>query len=407
MRRLRTGVTVALAMLALGSTSARAAELRLRSQCQSRGPVVTLGDVAEIFAVDPQQAETLAAVELFPAPAGPGQRFVRLRELQDLLLLRGVNLAEHRFSGASQIAITGGHVAACAQTEPALSFSAARKANRRIHDAVVQYLQQQVSAERAWNVEVELDERQARSAADPASTISIAGGSPPWTGRQRFDVTVDSAGGSLRFPLDVRIDSPPPVVVAARALPPGMIVQPGDVELRPAAAGDERFEVVYALDEVLGMQTTRALPEGKIVESKSLRAPLLVRRRDPVTVYAHCPGVQVRTTARALDDGSLGETIRVESLSERKVYLARIIGVREAEVETQPSGSTRPRRNALAAAGYRASSDVRIPTYHSDSHSGSQTSAWEPGFSKLGFAHREAELPGNAFPSRAWERDMK
>ena len=56
----------------------------------------------------PAKSETLAAIELFPAPTGGEQRFLRLRELQDLLTARGLNLSEHTLSGASQIAVQSG-----------------------------------------------------------------------------------------------------------------------------------------------------------------------------------------------------------------------------------------------------------------------------------------------------------
>jgi flagella basal body P-ring formation protein FlgA len=273
--------------------------------------------------------------------------------------LRGVDLTEHRFSGASQIAISGGPAAVRAQPASALPFSAAQRANGRVRDAVVQYLQRTVSTDRTWNVEVELPESRARLVADSADEIRVTGGSPPWTGQQRFEIAVDSAEGPARFPVDVRIDVPPSVVVAVRALPSGAIVQSGDVELRPVAAGDERLETFHSVEEVLGWQTTRAVAEGKTLDRKSLGSPLLVRRRDPVTVYAHGRGVQVRTTARALDDGSYGETIRVESLLERKTYLVRIIGVREAEVDARPNGGAKPPEIARL--------------------SGSQAPAWEPG----------------------------
>ena len=48
--------------------AAAAAELRLRAQCNPAGPVVTLGDVAEIDSADARQTAALAAIELFPAP---------------------------------------------------------------------------------------------------------------------------------------------------------------------------------------------------------------------------------------------------------------------------------------------------------------------------------------------------
>ena len=49
------------AVLGFGPRAGEAAEFRLRSQCQGEGSLITLGDVAEIFAADEQQAKALAA----------------------------------------------------------------------------------------------------------------------------------------------------------------------------------------------------------------------------------------------------------------------------------------------------------------------------------------------------------
>lgn len=325
-------VTMALGMLVFGPGSGRAAELRLRAQCRSQGSLVTLGDVAEIFTADRRQADALAAIELFPAPVPPRQRFVRLREIQDLLLLRGVNLTEHRFSGSSQVAVLGGDGPARTKPERPLSFSVTRRANRRVRDAMVQYLQEHVSADRPWNVEVELSQSQARLVANPARAISIAGGNSPWTGLQRFQVTVDSPDGAVQFPADAQVAVPPAVVVSVRSLPRGAIVRAEDVELRDEVPQDEHFQGFYSIDQVVGKETTRAIPKEKIIEQKSVRPPLLVRRGEVVTVCARSGGIRVRTTARARDDGSLGDLITVESLLDRKRYLARVSAVREVEV---------------------------------------------------------------------------
>ena len=42
--------------------------------------------------------------------------------------------------------------------------------------------------------------------------------------------------------------------------------------------------------------------------------------------------MQVRTTARAREDGSQGDLITVESLTERKPFFARVCGPQEVEV---------------------------------------------------------------------------
>ena len=77
--------------------------------------IVTLGDVADITCADARQAATMAAIELFPAPAAGEEKVVRVREIQDLLLLRGVNPASTSFSGASEVAVE----AAVARPRPA------------------------------------------------------------------------------------------------------------------------------------------------------------------------------------------------------------------------------------------------------------------------------------------------
>ena len=317
--------------------SAPAAEFRLRAECRSSGALVTLGDVAEIYATDRRQADSLAAIELFPAPVAPRQRFVRLREIEDLLLLRGVKLSEHRFSGASQVAVRGNGEPARGEREPPLPSAAATRAARRIQDALLRYLQERVAADSSWNMEIKLSESQTRWAADPTRTISITGGHSPWTGGQRFEVTVALPNGPVQFPLEARITVPPGVVVAARSLRVGEILRATDVRLQPITSREERTEAIYSIDEVIGMQTTRGSSRGQVLQKKSLRPPLLVRRNDPVVVHARSSGIHVQTMARARNDGALGEAISVESLSDRRRYLARVVGVREVEVFTRPA----------------------------------------------------------------------
>ncbi len=244
----------------------RAAELRLKPKCQISGAVVTLGDVADIFTTDQKQADTLAAVELFPTPAPSQQRFVRLREIQDLLFSHGVNLAEHRFSGSSQVAVTG------------------------------------------------------------------VGRRPPRTGKQRFEATVHTADGPARFPIDAEVSPPPEFVVAVHSLSRGVVIRETDVELCSVASKKAPPDAFHTINEVIGTETTQAVPNGKVLRSEMVRRPLMVRRGEVVTVTARRAGIRIRTTARARDDGSRGETVVVESLLDRTRYFTRVVAVRKVEV---------------------------------------------------------------------------
>ena len=316
-----------------GLGSVRAAEFQLKTRCQADGALVTLGDVADIYAVDQQQADRLAAIELFPAPVASRQRFVRLREIQELLMSRGVNLVEHRFSGSSQVAVLGGNRPA--ESEPAprpLSSFAAQQSERRLGRSLVQYLQQAASANHGWTPQFTLTSDQARLLCDGTADISISGGAAPWTGSQRFEVTADTAGGRIRFSLDVQVSLPPATVTSVRSLSRGAVICAADVELCRGTSSDGAFAGFYSLDEVIGKQTTRAIPEGQAFRQEWVRQPLLVRRGEVVTLTALSAGIRVRTMARARDDGSLGELISVESLTDRKSFFARVAAVREVEV---------------------------------------------------------------------------
>lgn len=319
-----------LAAAAALAPPAGAAEMRLRDRCEVAGAVVTLGDVAEIFAADADQSRTLEATELFPAPAAGQRRYVRQREIEDLLVLRGVNTALHRFSGAGQVEIV--RAGQQDRGESRVTTSVARRAERLVREAIVRRLQAAASRDEPWHVQVQIDEAAAAAISLAGDRLTASGGSPPWTGEQQFEVAFDGAQGRVVLPIRAQVALPPAVVVAVRAIPRGSVVQAADVTLERGATAEGDAGVFHALADVVGSETTRAIPAGKPVEQGFVRSPILVRRGQVVTVHARASGIHVRTTARARDDGGLGDLISVESLLDRKAFFVRVCGIQEAEV---------------------------------------------------------------------------
>jgi flagella basal body P-ring formation protein FlgA len=80
------------------------------------------------------------------------------------------------------------------------------------------------------------------------------------------------------------------------------------------------------------METKRAIQVGDMITTDAVQPPVLVKRGDAVSVYARGGGIQVRTIARARENGSLGQPVQVESLDTHKTYDAVITGMREAIV---------------------------------------------------------------------------
>jgi flagella basal body P-ring formation protein FlgA len=328
------------------------AELQVRARCQARRTIVSLGDVAEVSAADAAEKEKLSQIELFPAPPPGQQRILRARELQDLLCSRGVSSAELRLSGASQVIVGVPGEPARAAEPRTVSASAMKRAERAVSEAIVKFLETQVSADETWQVDARLTDAQARLVPADGQRIVVRGGEPPWTGAQQFEVTGSDAAGAASFAVPASVERLPPVVVAVKAVGRGDTLRSTDLKLQRAEAGADRAGAFHAIEDVVGTEATQAIAAGAILQASLVRSPVMVRRGEVVTVYSRAAGIRIRVTARAREDAALGELVTVESLTDRKTYTARVCGLQEAEVyaramQSAPAGpGDRPARPA-------------------------------------------------------------
>jgi flagella basal body P-ring formation protein FlgA len=84
--------------------------------------------------------------------------------------------------------------------------------------------------------------------------------------------------------------------------------------------------------EILGLETTRTIRSGTVIEGHLIREPLAVERNQVVTVVYKSGSLTIETVGRALDEGSSGAQIRVMNLDSRKSIMGRITGPGEVEV---------------------------------------------------------------------------
>jgi flagella basal body P-ring formation protein FlgA len=256
-----------------------------------------------------------------------------VREVQDLLAVRGINLAEHRFSGSSQTTLSAAGDAA--RADQSVTVSAGKRAHRRVQEAILQYIQTRTGSSETRYLQFETPAALARAAANPVQPISVSGGSAPWTGPQRFEIKIDSSEGLAPFTIDVQVSLPSAVVAAVHALSRGAVIRESDLAIVRDAPREGDSGVFHSIEEVAGKQTTRAVPDGKIIAPDDLQSPLLIHKGDIVTVFAQSAGIRVRTTARARDEGGIGDLVTMETMQDRKPYQARVCGMREAEVLAQ------------------------------------------------------------------------
>ncbi|HZZ71524.1 MAG TPA: flagellar basal body P-ring formation chaperone FlgA [Pirellulales bacterium] len=331
----------------LGASAAAAAEVQLRGECRTDKGVVTLGDVADVYSSNPQQTATLIAIELCPAPPTGQHKILRVHDIQDVLELHGLGRSEQRFSGASQVTIGSGRGdAAPRDRERHLRVTApmARNSQHQASDAIVKYLQDNADPNEPWEVEtLNLDDEQVRALCNAGSQIQVTGGIAPWTGLQVFTLVCGSSDGPVSITAKAKVSLPPAIVVATRTIGRGTMIRPGDVQLQRVAGRTGPSDAFSRIDDVVGQEATKSIAEGQQLDAQYLRHPLMVKKGEVVTVYARTSGIQIRTTARCRDDGSLGELVNVESLADRKLFLARVSAPQEVEVYAR---ATTPRAEA-------------------------------------------------------------
>lgn len=112
--------------IVVATAATQAGEIRLNEHAEAAGPLVRLGDVAEIAAETTADGESLADLALFPAPAGGRSRLLKRQELVELLALCDVELKGWEFSGADVVEIRGGTSITRTIVRPALHLIPAR-----------------------------------------------------------------------------------------------------------------------------------------------------------------------------------------------------------------------------------------------------------------------------------------
>ncbi len=391
-------------LMIISGSLARAGEIVLRPQVQPRDSVVRLGNVAEIRGLDDATTARLAAMPLLPAPAAGTQRFLRQREVLDMLVAHGEDVSGLRFSGTAQVAIQP-RVTSSEASQPAIPVvervdtpaaaagttlprdnksdrrtallkgrvsgsdvidgnSAATPTDELVRSALINYLASRGGTVDDWQATFSLGDRQRAALALARPPITCDGGIAPWTGKQRFVLSLDTADGPVNLQLMADVARSQPVVVTLHAIERSALFTAADLDVQTvdnAVSSTSRRAPFASVNDIVGMEAGRAIQAGEIVYSDQVAAPLLVHRGETITVVAQGGGIRVRTSALARQDGTRGELVQVESQDTKQRYDARVIGRKEASVLAPARPSESPAETVADA----RTADVRreVPAF--------------------------------------------
>ncbi|WP_374351367.1 flagellar basal body P-ring formation chaperone FlgA [Chitinimonas sp.] len=308
---------IVLTLIAFMLASAHAAsELILKPQAVIAGARVRLGDVSELRGIAPNQAETLAAFDLGPAPLpGYTDRYSRT-ELARRLRSAGLASDAH-WQGAEQVLVER-------RTQTVTSST--------LIQAASEYLRSQLAAD---------GDAVVLPAASATPDLQVASGqlslrprplSAPSARQVQIDLLVDGQfQRSARLAFTVHGSRT--VLVARRDLPAGTQPDCADVEpqLRDIASLDA--PPLAADCQTIHGQLRHPLPAGAPLLHAQLVQPKPVRQGEEVRLRLAQGGIVLESRAIALADGEIGERIAVRPTQGKATVLARVAATAQVEMD--------------------------------------------------------------------------
>ena len=109
-------------------------------------------------------------------------------------------------------------------------------------------------------------------------------------------------------------------IVAARNIRAGTVISASDI-VTPA----DRIALRRAVD-IIGKEASRAFYQGQAIDETKLRAATLIKRNSIVQMEFARGAMTISAEGRALDNGALGDRIRVMNLGSKRIVTVVVTG---------------------------------------------------------------------------------
>jgi flagella basal body P-ring formation protein FlgA len=202
-----------------------------------------------------------------------------------------------------------------------------------IEDILVERLRSQGYKD---NFEIEFGQREPTIyvAANEPATIDIEGLSiTKSTGRFIATLVIPAnKTNAKRFRLTGRIHRLIQIPVISRRLNRGDIIQKDDIEWINLRERKLRRGYIQAEEEIIGKAAKRYIAAKTPLTASHLRRPQLVKKGSIVNIALIDGAMRLTTQGRSLENGSLGDTIRIKNTRTKRIIEAKVTGASSAKV---------------------------------------------------------------------------
>lgn len=144
-----------------------------------------------------------------------------------------------------------------------------------------------------------------------------------------FSATVEvpaNTPGAQRVRLTGRFFSTLDIPVLAHAIPHGDIISAHDLTWSKVREDVVRRDAITDADQIIGLTPRQALRPGQMISAADLERPQAVGKGAMVTMTLKVGGMTLTSQGRAIEPGSLGDTIRVVNTRSNITVEAKVDG---------------------------------------------------------------------------------
>jgi flagella basal body P-ring formation protein FlgA len=146
----------------------------------------------------------------------------------------------------------------------------------------------------------------------------------------RFSATV--VADTTRLPVSGRAIAMVEVPVLNRRFATGEIIRKDDIDWIVLRSDQATRQGISDADRLVGQEVRRGLNAGQQVRASDLRTPLAVVKNAVVTMMLQTPRMQLTSKGKAMEDGSLGDTVRIMNTQSKTVVEGVITSMNTVQI---------------------------------------------------------------------------
>jgi len=332
--------------------STPAGTLEVRQDATVSGPEVKLKQVCRWSDADAAVFTPIADTTLLQLSANDSFRAITVDEISQTLHEAGVNVAMINFAGAASCTIkrsdpqadpqqtvqqwidTQQPVAGVPTAAPSLATDVKPDPNfHTLRDLLVNDLSQRLNIPaETLQLTFSAQDDKLLSLAEPIFKFDVEPSRARALGNVSWQVTILTDSASKKVLLNAIARAWLDQVVVAQPLTMHKVLEAADFTTRRVLVDSLPERQLLHIDQCVGQEAAEDLKPGTIMTAQLVNAIPLVKPGQLVTINLRRGSVELRSVARAMEEGSLGQTIRVRNENTRDMLDVTVTGSQEARL---------------------------------------------------------------------------